>query len=243
MAAQPKFVLLQARHAEDPEREAERRLFAERLGAGEDRVRGHNLVESVPELSFLHSHDAILVGGSGDFYVSDGRFPRQERLFDVLREVVDGPTPIFGSCFGFQMLTAALGGEVIHDPDQMELGTYTVELTEEGRADELFSVLPASFPAQLGRKDRALRLPEGATHLAGSELCPLQAFRYRDRPVWATQFHPELDAATNLRRFRVYVENYEGYLEEAERVEIGSRFHESTATVALLPRFLELIFG
>lgn len=243
MAAEPRFVLLQARRAEDPEREAERRLFAQRLGIDEDRVIGHNLVEGVPDLAFLHSHDAILVGGSGDFYVSDGRFPEQAQLFDVLREVVDGPTPIFGSCFGFQMLTAALGGEVIHDPSQMELGTYTVELTREGLRDELFSALPISFPAQLGRKDRALRLPEGATHLASSERCPFQAFRYGDRPVWATQFHPELDAATNLRRFRVYVESYEGYLEEAERVEIESRFHESPATAVLLPRFLDLIVG
>jgi len=239
--ATAKFLLLQARRPDDPEREAERRLFAQRLGTQEDQVSGHNLVESVPTLPYLHSHDAIFIGGSGDYYISDDSFPGQDRLFDVLRRLVDGPTPIFGSCFGFQMLTAALGGEVIHDPDQMELGTFPVELTAAGRADELFGVLPARFNAQLGRKDRARRLPDGAVHLAGSELCPLQALRYGDRPVWATQFHPELDAATNLRRFRVYVEGYAGYLDEAERVEIESRFSESSATEALLPRFVELI--
>lgn len=243
MGARLKFVLLQARRAADPEREAERLLFADRLGIDPDQVVGHNLVESVPRASFLNTHDAILMGGSGDYYVSSGSFPEQERVFDVLRAVVDGPRPIFGSCFGFQMLTAALGGEVIHDPERMELGTYTIELTDAGQADEVFRVMPPSFPAQLGRKDRATRLPDGATHLAGSELCPLQAFRYRDRPIWATQFHPELDAATNLRRYMVYVENYEGHLSVAERSEVASRFRESSATTALLPRFLEIVFG
>lgn len=243
MAPKPRVVLLQARREDDPERQAERLLFARRLDLPAEHVLGHNLVERVPDRRTLRDCDAILIGGSGDFYVSDGRFPRLERVFDALREAVEGPVPIFASCFGFHLMTAALGGEIIHDPAHIELGTYELELTEEGKKDELFGVLPDGFMAQLGRKDRARRLPEGATNLARSERCPLQGFRYRDRMIWATQFHPELDGGTNRRRYEVYLEGYEGCLSPAERTEVISRFRESPATAGMLPRFLELVLG
>jgi GMP synthase (glutamine-hydrolysing) len=240
MAVLPKVLLLQARRPDDPEREAERLLFARQLEISEEQVASHNLIDGVPGTELMRAYDAILIGGSGDYYVSDGTFPEQDRVFDVLREAVEGPVPIFGSCFGFHLMTAALGGEIIHDPARIELGTYELELTDEGRRDELFGILPDGFLAQLGRKDRARRLPGGVDNLARSERCPLQGFRYGRRPVWATQFHPELDAKTNQRRYLVYVENYEGYLDEAERTEVMSRFRESPATAGLLPRFLEL---
>ncbi len=37
----------------------------------------------------------------------------------------------------------ALGGDVIHDPDNTEVGTFEVELTDAGRQDPLFGDLPA----------------------------------------------------------------------------------------------------
>ncbi len=242
MAASPKLLLLQARRAEDPELEGERLVFASRLGVPEAQVASHNMVATVPSLEHLRAHDAILIGGSGDYYVSNGEFPGQNRLLEVLAEAADGSTPIFASCFGFHLLTAALGGEIIHDPANIELGTYRVALTEEGRSDELFATLPESFLAQLGRKDRATHLPPGAVHLASSEQCPMQAFRVGERPVWATQFHPELDAKTNRRRYMVYLESYESYLDEKARVNVASRFRESPATEALLRRFLGIVF-
>ncbi len=241
MAALPRLLLLQARRAEDPELEAERLVFARRLGVPDEGVSSHNMVESVPDLGALRSHDAILIGGSGDYYVSNGQFPAQDRLLGVLAEAADGSTPIFASCFGFHLLTAALGGKVVHDPARIELGTYRVELTEAGRSDELFGTLPPSFLAQLGRKDRATRLPGGAAHLASSERCPMQAFRLGESPIWATQFHPELDAKTNRRRYMVYLESYESFLDEEARVNVASRFRESPATEELLRRFLDIV--
>ncbi len=40
--------------------------------------------------------------------------------------------------------------------------------------------------------DQVVRLPEGAVRLAGSPVAPIQAFRYRELPVWGVQFHPEI---------------------------------------------------
>ena len=51
--------------------------------------------------------------------------------------------------------------------------------------------VPPTFCALQWHND-SFDLPPGATHLAGSRDCPVQAFRYRN--AWAVQFHPEVDA-------------------------------------------------
>ncbi len=241
--ALPKVLLLQARREDDPEREAERRSFAERLELPEDRVIGHNLLTGLPDLRHLEEYDALFIGGSGEFYVSNGRFPRQEEVLSLLREAVVGPTPIFGSCFGFHLMTEALGGRIRHDPERMEVGTHELELTEAGRGDEVFGILPDRFWAQVGRKDRAVALPEGAENLASSELSPFHGFRYKGGAVWASQFHPELDAETNRGRYLSYLEGYAGLMDEQERLEVLSSFRESPETAWLLKRFLDLVLS
>jgi GMP synthase (glutamine-hydrolysing) len=75
-----------------------------------------------------------------------------ERLLETLRETVDVGHPTVASCFGYQLLVHALGGEIIHDPPRTEVGSYEMVLTAEARDDELFTVLPDRFLAQLGHK-------------------------------------------------------------------------------------------
>jgi len=71
--------------------------------------------------------------------------------------VIDLGHPMFASCFGFQMLVQALGGHIIPDPENAEVGAFELHLTHEALTDELFSVLPPVFMAQLGHKERAER--------------------------------------------------------------------------------------
>jgi GMP synthase (glutamine-hydrolysing) len=97
--------------------------------------------------------------------------------------------------------------------------------------------------AQLGRKDRAARLPDGLTNLASSERNPHQAFRVSGQPIWATQFHPELDARTNRARFLRYLDGYAMHMTPEERRVALERFEESPETALLLPGFLHLVFG
>jgi len=134
--------------------------------------------------------------------------PEIQRFCAYLAELTGGDTPVFASCFGFQALALGLGGEVIHDEDHAEVGTYELELTEEGTRDELFGALPEHFLAQLGHKDRVFRPPEGVTTLARSPWSPFQAFRVTGKPIYATQFHPELTWVDNKVRFKGYMEQY-----------------------------------
>ena len=238
-----RILLLQARDEDDPMREEEVLSFAEKSGLTPEQFDQHDLIGGPPDLAEVLARDAMMVGGSGDYYVSKRNLPAFDELLEVLAEVVAAGQPTFASCFGFQLLTVALGGEIVHDSAATEVGTYELELTEAGRKDELLGHLPPRFLAQLGRKDRAARLPAGVRNLAASERCPYQAFRVPGQPVWATQFHPELDARTNKDRFMRYLDGYSMHMTPEEKRTALQRYHESPEASRLLPAFLRLLFG
>ena len=237
-----RLLLLQARLADDPMREHERECFVRATGLPDDHVVGFDLCERAPTLDEIARCDALTVGGSGDFYVTKGDLTDFVRLLDVLREVVARRHPTFASCFGYQCLVRALGGEIVHDEPNTEVGTFELTLTPEGRDDELFSALPVRFQAQLGHKQRAVSHPDGIPNLAGSERSPFQALRVPDVPIWASQFHPELDRESNRDRFLYYQSGYSAYMSEAELAETDARFGESPEADTLLERFLQLVF-
>lgn len=106
-----------------------------------------------------------------------------------LREVVSIGTPIFGICFGHQILAQALGGEVTRNPRGREIGTIRVERLHE---DPIFEGIPQSFLANATHIDTVARLPEGARVLARSSLEDHQAIRFNG-VTYGVQYHPEID--------------------------------------------------
>ena len=184
----------------------------------------------------------LSVGGSGDFYISKGDLPDFEAYLEFLREVVALGYPTFASCFGYQSMARAMGADVIHDPANAEVGTFELTLTEEGKTDSLFQTLPVRFWAQLGHKDRATTSPLGTINLAGSPRSPYQALRVPDQPIWATQFHPEMNREQNLDRFHRYLKDY-GPRDPQDLEAACAQFQDSPHTTSLLERFLSLVFG
>lgn len=237
-----RFLLLQARENDDPMLVRERGSFAEHLEIGEERIVPLNVLDGPVSAADLGRADALLIGGSGDYYVSKDHLPHAESVYDLLREVAERGHPTFASCFGFQLMVRALGGEVVHDPETTEVGTLDLELTSDGRGDELLGQLPERFPAQLGRKDRALTMPPGVPNLAASALNPHQALRLPGRPVWATQFHPELTGDENRARFERYLASYAANMTAEEREAALDRFQPSPEANTLLRRFVRLVF-
>lgn len=238
-----RFLLLQARESDDEMLGRERRSFAEHLDVEEERIVPLNVLDGPVAPADLGRADALLIGGSGDYYVSKDHLPHAESVYDLLREVAERGHPTFASCFGFQLLVRALGGEVVHDPATTEVGTLELDLTPEGRGDELLGQLPERFPAQFGRKDRALSMPPGIPSLAASALNPHQALRLPARPVWATQFHPELSGDENRARFERYHDGYGAAMSAEEHAAALERFRPSPEANTLLRRFVRLVFG
>jgi GMP synthase (glutamine-hydrolysing) len=240
---QPTILLLQARNGSDPAKNEERASFAQKAKFDQTRIVPHDIIAEPLTLKKVRKFDALMVGGSGDYYVSKANLPHFEETLEVLQDVVAIGHPTFASCFGFQLMVRALGGEVMFDPPTMEVGTYRLALTPAGQQDELLGTLPANFCAQLGRKDRATQLPDGCVHLASSERCPYQAMRLPGKPIWATQFHPELSGSENRARFLRYQAGYGSVMNEDEQQATLDRFKESPETEQLIEKFVGLVFG
>ena len=238
-----KVLLLQAREPDDLCLLEERHSFALRSGLSEDQLYPHSILEGPPTLSAVRAHDAVFIGGSGDYFVSKNHLPHQGQFFDLLTEIAEIGHPMFASCFGFQCLVQALGAPVVHAPEQTEVGTFELTLTDDGVRDPVLGTLPRRFNAQMGRKDRATQLPDGAIHLAASELCPFQALRWREQPVWATQFHPELDHTTNRQRFDNYAAGYQAAMTSEELQDSYDSYRQSSETERLLSVFLDTVFA
>ena len=122
-----------------------------------------------------------------------------ERSAAWLRDAAQAGMPLFGICYGHQLLAHALGGEVGDNPAGREMGTIGLELHPHAEHDPLFAGLPAQFAAQATHLQTVLRAPEGATVLARSSQDDCHAFRWGDR-AWGVQFHPEF-SATHMRGY------------------------------------------
>lgn len=234
-----RFLLLQVRNQDDPMRHEEVSCFARALDCSEKQIEVFDLLGGAPTLDDLRPFDVVLLGGSGDYSVAAGG-PWLDAALYAMRELFEIRKPTFASCWGFQAMARALGGHVVTDVSRAELGTVTVQVTEEGRQDPIFGNLAPEFAAQMGHQDIVETLPTGACLLASTARVENQAFCFPGRPIYCTQFHPELDRESLIHRLRAYpqyVHEIAGVtLEEFER----DFCRETTQVNQLLKRFLAL---
>ncbi len=236
------FLFLGTR-AEDEAADSEYAAVLAYSGLDESAVRRHRLErDPLPEVD-LADWAGIIVGG-GPFNVSDpaesksdAQLRAESELGRLADQAVERDFPFLGCCYGIGILGRRDGGVVDRTYGE-PIGAVRVTLTDEGRADPLFGVLPESFDAFLGHKEAVSILPRGAVRLASSAACPVQAFRVGAN-VYATQFHPELDTDGIVTRVEVY-RDY-GYFEpdEADTIKAMARQATVTEPERLLKSFVE----
>ena len=180
-------------HTGDPEPSLKERFgsYAEQIAVAAGLEAGEVEVVPVHEGARPRApqyYRAALITGSPAM-VTD-REPWSEDTAAWLREAAAAGLPMFGVCYGHQLLAHALGGKVGYNPTGSELGTQTVELLPPAAGDQLLDGLPASFPAQMLHAQTVLQPPPGAAVLARSDQDPHQMFRVGPN-VFSTQFHPE----------------------------------------------------
>lgn len=161
------------------------------------------------------------------------RAPWMLRAEAHVRAIAAAKVPLFGICFGHQMVAQALGGAVAKNPRGREVGS--VVLDRLGIDDPVMQGLPARFSVNTTHVDTVVRLPPGAHVLASTALEPTAAFAIGDT-IRAVQFHPELDASA----MRAYVvARSEGILEDGmDPVKISAGVLESPENGAVLRNFV-----
>ena len=236
-----RYLLLQVRNPDDPMRLHELQCFARALEAESDQFATFDFLNSVPREKDYAPYDVVLLGGSGD-YSATGKADWLDRALDGLRQLHDLGKPTFASCWGFQAFARAMGGEVVHDLERAELGTKHLRRTPAGKDDPLFAVLGETFQGQMGHEDRVSVLPPDATLLASTDLVENQAYCFHNKPIYCTQFHPELNRNDLLARVRAYP----SYIERVAGMTLSdfeANCHDTPETEALLPRFVKMVLA
>jgi GMP synthase (glutamine-hydrolysing) len=129
-----------------------------------------------------------------------------EQLAGWVRDAMDAELPMFGVCFGHQLMAHALGGRVDDLPNGREIGTQAIGPLPEAEADPMLhgiartaqdtaATLPAGgFRAHTTHQQGVLEAPPGSQVLARSARDARQILRYGVHAV-STQFHPEFSTA------------------------------------------------
>ena len=126
------------------------------------------------------------------------------KVLEIMNYLYEESKITFASCWGFQAMAKARGGTVINNIKQAELGTTELHLTKNGRNDNIFKQLPSPFLAQMGHEDIVTKLPKNAILLASSRKVKNEAFKFKKKPIYCTQFHPELNKNDLKKRMETY---------------------------------------
>jgi GMP synthase (glutamine-hydrolysing) len=120
------------------------------------------------------------------------RAPWMLRAEDLIRRIHAATTPLFGICFGHQLIGQALGGEVTKNPKGREIGTVHVRTIPGAAGEPILEGLPSAFHANHTHVDSVTTLPPGARVLARTDLESHAIFVVGTRTK-CVQFHPEID--------------------------------------------------
>ena len=96
--------------------------------------------------------------------------------------------PVFGMCYGFQLMAQGLGGTVARTGAR-EYGRTQVRVGEPG---VLLADLPAEHRVWMSHGDSVAAAPPGFTVLAATDVTPVAAFEDLDRRLAGVQWHPEV---------------------------------------------------
>ena len=129
--------------------------------------------------SDISGWDGVMITGS-PASVHDGA-DWIARLESLIRAFHHLGTPMFGACFGHQVIATALGGVVGPNPDGWVMGTVTTSFVEASQAVAFYAA----------HKEQVSVLPEGAVIVAETPGCRAAGFAIGNH-VLTTQYHPEM---------------------------------------------------
>jgi GMP synthase (glutamine-hydrolysing) len=179
-----------------------------------------NPAAALPAGAALEGYDGIAITGSSlHIYSGDNSVLRQ---IDLVRTALTTGTPLFGSCWGLQVIAVAAGGQVRRNPKGRELGFgRSIRLTDAGRRHPMYAGKVEVFNAPTVHLDEVETLPPGATVLAANAMSAVQAAEIRTNGsvAWAVQYHPEYplrELATIVRRIGLHLVEEGFFVGEAD---------------------------
>ena len=152
---------------------------------------------TVAQIVAISPKAIILSGGPSSVYAPDA-----PKLDPALFET---GIPIFGICYGFQVMAAALGGEVAKT-GKSEYGRTEFKVEN---SKGLLAGLPTEQQVWMSHGDSVTSAPKGFVTTGSTAQTPIAAFESSDGKLAGVQFHPEVLHSTHgqeiLRRWLIDV--------------------------------------
>ncbi len=157
-------------------------------------------------------YDAWIITGSA-YSVLDS-----DKWISILKEKIkfafNNQIPILGICFGHQIISQALGGEVKKNHLGWELGSNKIQFNEKGISIKIFKNIDRNDNFYFSHEDVVVNLPDSAVKLASNEM-GLQSYVINDL-IYGVQFHPEF--TKNIIQKYVDIRFEKGIIKERKNV-------------------------
>lgn len=133
-------------------------------------------IVSGADFPVLANIDGVVVSGSEHGVYDD--LPWMQPLRGFLRSVRQANMPVFGICFGHQIMADTFGGKAEKAPQGLHIGMRQFEISGQ------------DVPTHVWHKDQVTQAPPNTRIWAKAAYCPIGALEY-DFPAMSVQFHPE----------------------------------------------------
>ena len=134
---------------------------------------------SAAEVKAKNPQAIILSGGPSSVY--------EEHAPNFDNEILKLGIPVFGICYGFQAMAAALGG-VVTKTGKSEFGRTQLTAKES----KIFKDIPLQQLVWMSHGDAVTQAPSGFTICASTSDTPVAAFENESAQLAGVQFHPEV---------------------------------------------------
>ena len=143
-----------------------------------------NILDGIFPLNHNDCDGWIVTGSPHGVYEEHSWIPIMSQL---IRDIYDNKLPIFGVCFGHQLIAQALGGNVEKSTKGWGLGLHTYQINNK---TNYMGNLSSEVTLNICHQDQVLSPPNGATVYAKSDFCENAGFYIKDK-VLTMQAHPE----------------------------------------------------
>ncbi|MGP4112829.1 glutamine-hydrolyzing GMP synthase [Streptomyces sp. 4N509B] len=140
----------------------------------------------VAEMLARRPRAIILSGGPSSVYAEDAP--------GIDASLFEAGVPVFGMCYGFQLMAQALGGTV-DNTGAREYGRTELSVSRPGST--LFEGTPARQQVWMSHGDACSAAPDGFTVTAATDTVPVAAFEDDARRLYGVQHHPEVMHSTH----------------------------------------------
>ncbi|MFI9721437.1 glutamine-hydrolyzing GMP synthase [Streptomyces sp. NPDC052396] len=140
----------------------------------------------VAEMLAKNPKAIILSGGPSSVY--------EEGAPQLDRAIFEAGVPVFGMCYGFQLMATALGGTVDNNGAR-EYGRTPLHVSKSGST--LFEGTPDEQSVWMSHGDACSAAPEGFTVTASTDQVPVAAFENDEKKLYGVQYHPEVMHSTH----------------------------------------------